>query len=261
MTMTSHEAQWTGDLARNRIVAVLNRASGGFDARCEALMRGLLDAAGLSHALIVCADPSDLREKLALAIGEADVLVLLAGDGTVSTAANLCAGKGPALIPLPGGTMNVFSRALYGRCSWPQILRKVLSAPSPRVVSGGCADHSLFLVSAILGASARWAEVREAVRKGDARTGARLVGEALGHPLGEALSYHFGPGIDGVAQAVAVRCPLASRSLDPRATLLEAAAIDPRSAMEALELGVNALFGRWRDDPRIVVQTTTTIRI
>jgi diacylglycerol kinase family enzyme len=47
-------------------------------------------------------------------------------------------------------------------------------------------------------------------------------------------------------------CPLVSRALD-RDDALEAAALDPHGAADALRLGLNTLIGRWRDDPAVDV--------
>ena len=52
-----------------------------------------------------------------------EVLIVLGGDGTIRTAAEVCAEKGPYLIPLPGGTMNMLSRALYGDVAWEESLK------------------------------------------------------------------------------------------------------------------------------------------
>ena len=187
MTRQSH-TDVAIDLARSRVVVWLNRASGSVNARTEVTARDLLDGAGAAHACIISADPSTLDEVLTRAICDSDVLVLLAGDGTISAAANRCAGAGPALVPLPGGTMNVFSRALYGRHPWPEILREVLAKPRARGVSGGRAADHLFLVSAILGAPSPWTEAREALRRGHLVAAAGLVAEALRRPWGEELA-------------------------------------------------------------------------
>ena len=249
------------DLSQARVSVVLNRAAGGVDGRAEAVLRDIFEAAKIPHAPIVCADRSDLREKLEGALDDSDVLVLLAGDGTISAAANLCGERGTMLVPLPGGTMNVLSRALYGHVPWAEVLRRVLSASTPQILSGGRAGGRLFLVSAILGVPSRWTEARESLRSRHLAAGLRQITDALGRPFPENLHYRFGSGASGYARAVAVRCPVASRVLDADAPTLEAAAIDPKSAAQAVGLGVNALFGRWRDDPQIKVALATDILV
>jgi diacylglycerol kinase family enzyme len=87
-----------------------------------------------------------------------DVLIVLGGDGTIRTAAEACAEKGSYLIPLAGGTMNMLSRALCGDVAWEESLKNTLTAPSLKVPSGGRIAGKQFLIAAIVGAPALWAE-------------------------------------------------------------------------------------------------------
>ena len=57
------------------------------------------------------------------------MLVVLGGDGTIRTAAEACTGTDTYLLPLPGGTLNMLPRALYGDVSWHDALRTTLPAP------------------------------------------------------------------------------------------------------------------------------------
>jgi hypothetical protein len=63
-----------------------------------------------------------------------DVPIVLGGDGTIRTATEACAEKGSYLIPLPGGTMNMLSRGLYGDVAWEEALKNTLTLP--RVCDG-----------------------------------------------------------------------------------------------------------------------------
>jgi len=83
-----------------------------------------------------------------------EVLVVLGGDGTIRTAAETCAEKGPFLIPLPGRTMNMLPRALYGDVSWEDALKNALTAPSVKVLSGGRIADKHFFIAAIVRAPA-----------------------------------------------------------------------------------------------------------
>ena len=51
------------------------------------------------------------------------MLVVLGGDVTIRTAAEACTGTNTYLLPLPGGTLNMLPRALYGDTSWQDTLK------------------------------------------------------------------------------------------------------------------------------------------
>jgi diacylglycerol kinase family enzyme len=71
------------------------------------------------------------------------------------------------LIPLPGGTMNMLPRALYGDLSWEDVLKNTLAAPSTKVLSGGRVANKRFFIAAIVGAPALWTQPRESMREGN----------------------------------------------------------------------------------------------
>ncbi|HTK34147.1 MAG TPA: diacylglycerol kinase family protein [Caulobacteraceae bacterium] len=248
------------DLSRTRIFVVLNRASGRFRPDSERTAGDVLEQAGAGAVAVVAVEPDGLPAALDRAAAEAEVLAVLGGDGTARSAAARCGMGGPILVPLPGGTMNVLSRALYGAHPWPAVLRQVLADPRPWTLSGGRADGELFLISAILGVPSRWARAREALRHGHLKHAALMVRAALAHPWPDPLDYRFTDALAGEARALAVRCPLTSRALGRDAQVLEAAAIDPHSAAQALRLGVDALFGRWRTDQAVTVARTPLIQ-
>lgn len=111
------------DALSGRVVAVLNTGSGSCNASSENEARQILDAAGLASAEIVIAGPPEIERALQSAAGRADVLVVLGRDGTIGSAAALCGSGGALLAPLPGGTMNLLPRALYGAGDWRSALR------------------------------------------------------------------------------------------------------------------------------------------
>ena len=55
-------------------------------------------------------------------------------------------------------------------------------------------------------------------------------------------------------------CPLVSKGLT-RDDVLEASALDPKGAGEAVRLGAHMLFGDWRNDPSVTLQTCRTGRV
>jgi diacylglycerol kinase family enzyme len=185
-------------------------------------------------------------------VERADVLVVLGGDGTIRTAAEKSGHSGNVLIPLPGGTMNMLPRALYGARGWREALADTLSNPELHVVSGGRAGPMSFYVAAVVGAPTLWADAREAVRERRLIEAIRRAATALRRHVSEPLDYVFDGCLTGSAEAIAVLCPLVSKVMQEDEELLEAAAIDTRSAGEMLRLGVNTLLDNWRNDPAVV---------
>lgn len=251
----------TPDLSTLKIGALLNTSSGSCDPACEQKMIDQIEAAGCRVHKLWCGGGEMVGEALAEASSAGlDVLIVLGGDGTIRSAAETCDASGPYLIPLPGGTMNMLPKALYGDVEWPQALAATLAAPAVQPVNGGRIDDHLFYCAAIFGDPSRWAEAREAVREGDLGKAAEQGLEALNKAFGRGLSYEFG-NASGEAEAVSVVCPLASRALEDEDTMLEAVVIDPDGPLDVLKLAARALLAEWRDDPSVETARVRTVVI
>jgi diacylglycerol kinase family enzyme len=235
-----------------RVAAVINTASGGCDADAAATMQDLLDEAGLSATRVEAVGAEGIAATIEQAARAAEVLFILGGDGTIRTAVEACRSGRVLLAPLPGGTMNMLPRALYGDLAWPEVLRAILASPRVRPIGGGRAENRLFFVAALLGAPTLWADAREALRAGRLAEAARRAVTAARRSFSEPLGYAFGGVLTGSAEAVAVVCPLISKAMDEGDGRLEAAAIDTRTAADALRLGFHAVFDDWRADPAVV---------
>ena len=245
---------------KRRVTAVINTGSGSAGAQSAADMETIFADAGLSHAKVVSVTPSELEQALDAAAAEADVVVVLGGDGTINAAAAKCGAAGKLLAPLPGGTMNMLPHALYGNVSWQEALKQTLAAPAIREVSGGKAEGHPFFCAAILGAPSLWAEAREALRHGDLiETVRRAITAIRRHH--EALSYRLGDELTGKAEAVAVICPLVSHAMDETERSLEAAALDPSTAGSIFRLAFHAIFDDWRQDPSVSLAKVKTVRV
>jgi diacylglycerol kinase family enzyme len=242
--------------APQRIVtarAVLNAASGGVGPNAAARLAEIAAAAGL-EILVAAVAPEQLRTALNEAVAAApDLLVVLAGDGTATLAAELCGPDGPVLAPLPGGTMNMLPHALYGARAWPQALQDALESRRIVDVSGGEVAGRTFHVAAILGEPALWAEAREAMRRGRLRMMLLHARRAWLRAFSGRLRYTLDHGHTWKAEALTLMCPLVSRALDEDIGL-EAAALDPHDALEGFRLGMATLTGHWRDDPAVTTQ-------
>jgi diacylglycerol kinase family enzyme len=214
-------------------------------------MGKLLAEFGIS-ARVRTPEPAQLIDELKAAIDAGpDLLITLAGDGTVRAAAELCGMDGPLIAPLPGGTMNMMPHAVYGQRSWQEALQLALEDGRERDVGGGCIEGHRFLCAAILGSPARLAPVREAARARKPVVALARARHALRRAFTGRLRYQLDSGARSKAEAVVLICPIASKVMHAEDPALEAAALNPSGAGEILRLGINALVRDWRVDPSV----------
>jgi len=214
-----------------KVGVIINTSSGSCDLESEQKMLSVLTEAGLVEPKVWCGEAKEMERFFAEAAGQKlELLIVLGGDGTIRTAAEACAEKGSYLIPLPGGTMNMLPRALYGNVSWEEAFKNTISGPSAKRLSGGRVANKQFFVAAIVGAPALWTQARESVRERE-------------------------------AEAVIVICPLVSEEMSDSEQALEAAVIDVENAAEVIRLATAATFGKWRDDRKVHLAKTKRVAV
>ncbi|WP_293468274.1 diacylglycerol kinase family protein [Phenylobacterium sp.] len=230
---------------------VVNVASGSVGSNAPAELEKLLGEFGVT-ARVRTPQPGQLIDQLKAAVDAGpDLLITLAGDGTVRAAAELCGPDGPMLAPLPGGTMNMMPHAVYGQRSWQDALRVALEDGRERDLGGGCIDGHRFLCAAILGSPARLASAREAARSGNLIEAFGKVRHAVQRAFTGRLRYQLDGHGRSKAEALVLMCPIASKVMHAEDPALEAAALNPSGAGEILRLGLNALVRDWRVDPSV----------
>ena len=236
-----------------RVEVVTNIASGSVGREAPAQVEAILAEHGVNgrvHAPGEGELTGCLRDALD---SRPDALLLVAGDGTARTAAEMAGPDGPLIAPLPGGTMNMLPHALYGAIPWPEAMAKCLKSGQERMISGGEINGRVFFVAAILGSPALWAEAREAARAGRAGLALMRARRALRRAFSSRLRYVLDGRPRGKAEALSLLCPLVSADLDADEQALEAAALDPAGALDIFRLGVNTVTGNWRNDPSVIV--------
>jgi diacylglycerol kinase family enzyme len=249
-------------LSELKVGAIINTSSGGGDSESEQKMLSILKHAGVVEPKMWCGGADHMEPSFADATEQKlEVLIVLGGDGTIRTAAEACAEKGPFLIPLPGGTMNMLPRALYGDVSWEDALKNALTAPSVKVLSGGRIADKHFFIAAIVGAPALWVEPREAMREGDIVEAIEKGSVAFRNMFETKLQYTISEEIKGEAEAVALICPLISEEMSDWEQALEAAVIDVESAADMIGLASTAAFGKWRDNRNIRLTKTKRVDV
>jgi len=225
-------------------------------------MLSILTGAGVVEPKVWCGEAKEMERFFVEAAGQKlEVLIVLGGDGTIRTAAEACAEKESYLIPLPGGTMNMLPRALYGNVSWEESLKKTLTSPSTKVLSGGRVANKRFFIAAIVGAPALWTQPRESMRGGNIAGAIKKGGVAFRRTFETKVQYLISGGAKGETEAVALICPLISEEMVDSEQALEAAIIDVEGAAEVIGLATTAAFGKWRDNRNIHLTKTKRVNV
>jgi diacylglycerol kinase family enzyme len=249
-------------LSELKVGVIINASSGGYDSKCEDKMLDILKSAGIVEAKIWCGDADQMERSFTEAARQKlEVLVVLGGDGTIRHAAEACAAQKRYLIPLPGGTMNMLARALYGDMSWEDALNKTLAAPLAKVLSGGCVADKQFFIAAIVGAPTLWAGARESIRERDIGDAIEKGTIAFQNMFETKVQYFLSETKKGEAEAVAVICPIISEEMSDSEPALEVAAVEVENVAEVVGLLTAAAFGKWRDNRNIVLTKTNQMRV
>jgi diacylglycerol kinase family enzyme len=234
-----------------KVEVVANVASGSVGKEAPAEIGKILSDHGLT-ANVCAPEIRDLGRCLRAAVdAKPDLLIVLAGDGTVRAAAELCGPEGPVIVPLPGGTINRLPHAIYGVRSWQTALSIALAEGHERPIGGGEVEGHKFMVAAILGSPALWAPAREAARFGKVRLALQQARRATRRAFSGRLRYALDGGQREKAEALVFMCPTVSRALNDDERRLEAIALDVHGAADILRVGFHALTGDWREAPGV----------
>ncbi len=177
-------------------------------------------------------------------------------------AATLCGPDGPLLACLPGGTMNMLPRALYGHRDWKTALHAILEDGAVMPVAGGAVNGNPFHVAAILGNPALWAPAREAIRDGKLTEAWKRAIYAWRRAFRSKIHYSLDGGMHGRAEGVGLLCPIVSKGVPDDNPALEVAAVNPPGMMAILRLGLETLVlpflspmlgGDWRANPYVKI--------
>jgi diacylglycerol kinase family enzyme len=178
-----------------------------------------------------------------------DLMVVLGGDGTARAVAEQAPGNAPPLILLPGGTLNVLPRALYGELAWPDALTAALERGKVTRLSMGKANGEPFFVAAIFGAPTLLARVREAVREHEYGKAIRRARHFIKRAFVRGIRARPGDGAMRKAEAVGVLCPSFSGTVE--GDDLEWVRLDAHSMIDLVRLGLRSMGEGWRNDAAI----------
>lgn len=244
-----------------RIIMLINPMSGGVGNRAADEAREILAEYDL-EAEVEILEGDGFADTIDKAIAaRPDALLVLAGDGTARSVATLAGQNDLLVATLPGGTMNMLPRALYGTGDWKKALRRTLEEGEPRRVAGGAIGEEYFYCAAIMGAPALWAPAREAIREGQLREAWSKARLAFRRAFSGRIRFSLDGRPEEKAEALVLITPLISKSFSESDPGLEAAAMKTADTGQALRLAANAVFGDWRDDDAVDTERTRKVRL
>jgi diacylglycerol kinase family enzyme len=233
----------------SRPALLCNNQSGSHDPAIEAAITDACTAAGAPLIATFTLPDDDIPDGAALRARDIDLLLVWTGDGTINAAAVKAARWDGAILPLPGGTLNLLSKALHGDRPAPDILADVLAGrgrrrPIPTVRS----DSDEAFITVVAGPATRWAEVRETMRQDGIIEASRAAPEALETMLGA-------PGVRVAGHEKAYPAVI----LTPTEAGLRADGILTEGSIDVLRHGLAWLGGDFRDGPSEAVATAEAI--
>ncbi|MBW8302754.1 MAG: diacylglycerol kinase family lipid kinase [Brevundimonas sp.] len=247
-----------------RVLMLVNPLSGGVGDRAAQEAGDILGRYACETS-VVTLEAGQFDAQIAAALdARPDVLFVLAGDGTAGTIASLAGPDGPLVAPLPGGTMNMLPRALYGTSDWKAALKVALEEGAPQIVAGGEVSDGdtvrAFFCAAIFGSPALWAPAREAMRVGKLGLAWAYGRRALKRAFTGQMRFTLDDRQPRRAEALVLISPMISRAMDED-TGLEAAAMNPSDAAQAFRLAAHAVLDDWRQDPAVTTRATRQVEI
>lgn len=250
LDVPSPKPAWLSDNPRASLV--FNAASGSVTASDLATLVTRLREHGMDHVTVFTAD--NLAELFSA--GDSDVIVVLGGDGTARSVAAAAPRDAPPLILLPGGTLNILPKALYGDQPWPDALDAALTRGEIGRLQAGLANDQVFFIAAIFGAPTLFARAREAVRAGALAEAWRRFRHFMKRSFSRNI---FGRPDDQPlrrAEAIGILCPAFSGTLDGDG--LEWVHIEPGSLIDMARIGMRSIGGPgWRDDSHVTTAPCT----
>lgn len=220
---------------------VCNLRSGSSDEALAERLAEMCAAAGAPLALTATLPDGDLPTAAMLDEQGVDLLLVLSGDGTLNAAAGNLETWGGAMLPLPGGTLNLFHKTLHGDRSPEDILDDALAGKARRVHPPTIlCDAGRAYIGVIAGPTTAWADVREQFRSLSLAGLAETIPDAIDATLhGDGVRIR---GSDTSFQAI---------NLTPKADRILAEGLITDSAGSILRHGIAWLGGDFREGPSV----------
>lgn len=224
-----------------RPMLACNLRSGSSDEALVGRLTEICAAAGAPLVRAFVLPDDDLPDAAMLANDGIDLLLVLSGDGTLNAAAAKLEAWDGAMLPLPGGTLNLFHKTLHGDAAPEDILHAALAGKARAVHPPTIlCDAGRAYIGVIAGPTTAWAEVREQFRSLSLSGLAETIPGAIDATLhGDGVRIR---GSDQSFQAI---------NLTPKPDRILAEGLITDSAGSILRHGIAWLGGDFREGPSV----------
>ncbi|PKP99232.1 MAG: sphingosine kinase [Alphaproteobacteria bacterium HGW-Alphaproteobacteria-13] len=232
-----------------RPALVCNSQSGSHDPAILSAIEDICRAQGAPLIATFMLPDDSLPSAAELRRRDIDLLIVWTGDGTINAAAQGAEGWAGTVLPLPGGTLNLLSKALHGDRPVPDILTDALAGKGHRrpIPIIRAPDGTAF-VTIVAGPATEWAEIRETMRQDGLIEAGRAAPDALEAMLNA-------PGVRVAGQDKTWPAIV----LTPTEAGLRADGIWAEGAADMLRHGLAWLNGDFRDGPSEEIARGETI--
>ncbi len=235
-----------------KALVFFNEKAGGVGTNDREKLVETLNAADIGQYALI--DAEKISRELFARASDFDVIIVLGGDGTARAAAELAPRDGPPLVLLPGGTLNILPKALYGDLPWPEALKAALERGVEKRLPLGRANGEAFYVAALFGGTTMLVHAREAVREGKPLTAWRRFRVALRRSFSRSLRARKGSERMEKTEAIGVLLPSFSGGIE--ADDLEWVRLEARHVFDLARVSIKAITAGWRKDQAVEIAHT-----
>lgn len=224
-------------------LALINTSSGSVPSDAVDQLSDQLRQLSLDYT-VQAVDASEISDVLTKNATDADAPVIVwGGDGTLACALESFGPSGPAILGLPGGTMNLLHKAIHGSAiDWRTCLTSNAVRSEPRVIAAGLVNDRKFYVAALLGKLTELAGPREDIRAGEVVSAAATLARSEALNVETALSYQDRGNIEAT-EATSVGLFL-DHAASP--VTFDIGAIDPDNLLDLARTSLSAMLDDWR---------------
>lgn len=245
-------------------IVVINNSAGSSASFSE---EALKSAAPNATFDVMTVAPDELDKAFDKAFSEKPfAVIVVGGDGTARAAAARAVATGVPIIPMPGGTMNVLPKIIFGHGDMAQAIADIPNL-RPQALDVGRIGGETFFLSAAFGFPGPMTRLREATRSERKFQRIREAAGALLRNIGPSLQCRLRWRIPSHkwrnAHSLVIAIGDLERVLAPdredHGHRFEVAALRLRSVWQMLSFGAAFLAGGWRKSPRLKIARASQV--